>query len=127
MLRTEPLLLLLALVEAGCLAATPQGRAAPAGPQEQASARRISITATKRGFDPVRVAAKNGETVTLVFTRISERTCAKDVIVYLSNRDRVQRDLPLNVPVELALTFTHAGEVGYACSMNMLGGAIEIR
>lgn len=87
-----------------------------AAPHER-SARRIRITAGKHGFEPARIAVTSGETVTLVFTRITERTCAKDVIVHLSELDTVKRELPLSEPVELTLTLTRAGEIGYACRM----------
>jgi plastocyanin domain-containing protein len=125
-MMTRTLVLPAVLLGIGCHAATSQGGAMLAAPHER-SARRIPITAGKHGFEPARIAVTSGETVTLVFTRITERTCAKDVIVHLSERDTAKRELPLNEPVELTVTFTRAGEIGYACSMQMLGGAIEIK
>lgn len=89
--------------------------------------RELHIAATKRGFEPSRLEVRRGETATLVFTRTVERTCAKDVVLYLSEDSKVRRELPLSQPVAITLTFTRVGELGFACGMSMLGGAIHVR
>jgi len=88
--------------------------------------RRIDISVTEDGFVPKQVTTKKGEPVTLVFTRRTDHTCAKDVVVYLEDGRTIARKLPLNQPVEVAVTFEKAGERGFACSMKMHGGAIIV-
>ncbi len=90
------------------------------------AARRIEISVTEEGFSPKRLAVKKGEPVTLVFTRRTDHTCAKDVVIYLDDDKTVSRKLPLNQPVEVAVTFAKSGERGFACSMKMHGGAIMV-
>jgi hypothetical protein len=40
---------------------------------------------------------------------------------------KLERDLPLDKPVEVAVTFPKAGKLGYACSMNMAKGVIFVQ
>ena len=92
--------------------------------KKPATPRRIAISVTEKGFEPNGITVKKGETVVLVFTRKTEHTCAKEVIVYLEGDKQVQQPLPLDTPVEITATFSKAGELGYACKMRMHAGAI---
>ena len=103
------------------------GTAALAGGASKVQARRIDISVTKDGFEPKGITVQKGEEVTLVFTRKVERTCAKSVVVRLDGDTKVEKALPLDTPVEITATFPKAGELGYACSMDMLGGVITVR
>ena len=60
-------------------------------------------------------------------TRKTDQTCAKSVVLTLDDGKTVERDLPLNKPVELAVTFPKAGKLGYACSMDMAKGVIVVQ
>lgn len=88
--------------------------------------RRIDVSVTEDGFVPKRLVVKKGEPVTLVFTRRTERTCAKDVVIYLDDDRTITRKLPLNQSVEVTVTFQKTGERGFACGMKMHGAAIII-
>lgn len=111
--------LLLALFSASLLAGGVSSDA-------KGGARRIEISVTEEGFVPKKLDVKAGEALTLVFTRRTERTCAKDVIVYVDDTTKIARPLPLNVPVEIPVTFREAGERGFACKMGMRGAAIVV-
>lgn len=37
---------------------------------------------------------------------------------------KIVKDLPLNTPVELKLTFRKPDKVGYSCAMDMIRGSI---
>ena len=87
----------------------------------------IQIDVTPRGFEPSRLELARGDQALLVFTRKVERTCAERVIVELDAHARVERDLPLNQPVVIPLLFDGAGELGFTCGMQMLGGTIIVR
>lgn len=93
---------------------------------ERKAPRRIDISVTKDGFNPRRIQVKRGEEVTLVFTRRTDETCAKDVIVYVDDDHKIARKLPLNEQVELAVSFPKSGEWGFACGLSMHGGAVMV-
>jgi plastocyanin domain-containing protein len=97
-----------------------------AAPTAAASGNRIDITVTEKGFQPEKVSVHKGEPVTLVFTRKTDKTCAKDVILQVDEGNRIEKQLPLDRPVEVAVTFPKAGELQYACGMNMITGVISV-
>ncbi len=88
--------------------------------------RRIAIEVTERGFGPDHIAVHRGEPVTLVFTRKTERTCAKQITVDLGEGKKVEKKLPLGVSVDIPATFTKTGKLAYACSMDMISGEISV-
>ena len=110
------------LLGLSCLAAVARADDLKRGP----TPRRIEIAVTEKGFAPNAIKVTRGEEVTLVFTRKTDHTCAKEVIVYLDDGKRIERKLPLNHPVEIRATFPKAGELGYACRMSMHGGVIRV-
>ena len=112
-----------ALIAAGCASHARWGRASLVTSQ---AARTIPIQVTDHGFSTGTITVRAGETVELVFTRTTEHTCAKRVVLSLDAEQRVERDLPVGVPVAVDLHFDRPGELGYSCSMGMFGGAIEV-
>ena len=66
---------------------------------EKAAPRRIDINVTTKGFEPRSIKVKKGEDILLVFTRVTDDTCAKEVIVYLENDRKIRRALPLRKPL----------------------------
>jgi plastocyanin domain-containing protein len=85
--------------------------------------RRIELKVTDQGFVPDEVKVKKGEPLQLVVTRTTDQTCAKKIVVKEAG---VSKDLPLNQPVTIALTPQKAGELKYACGMNMLTGVLLV-
>ena len=83
----------------------------------------IAIAVTEKGFEPAVVRVPMGKPVTLVVTRKTERTCAKEFVMAEQN---LKKDLPLNRPVEISFTPTRAGEIRYACGMDMLSGKVIV-
>jgi plastocyanin domain-containing protein len=94
--------------------------AALAGPAKVST---VEITVTEDGFTPARVTAKNGEPLRLVVTRTTDRTCATSLVV---KELGIQKKLPLGKPVVVELTPKKAGEVRFACPMDMIAGAIVV-
>lgn len=87
-----------------------------------AGALRQTVTVDGTGFHPSEIAAVNGQTVTLVFHRVTDATCGKQVVF----KDLgIKKDLPLNQDVEI--TVKAAGTIAFACGMDMLKGAIVAR
>jgi plastocyanin domain-containing protein len=98
--------------------------AADSAPKDPA---RIPIEVTKRGFNPDSISVPAKKKVTLVFTRTTDVGCMKSVVVTMDDGKKVERELPLDKPVEVAVTFPKAGTLGYACSMDMVKGTIVVQ
>lgn len=82
----------------------------------------VKVTVGDAGFDPARIEVRKEGPVTLVFTRVSDATCAKELVV--PGQD-IRRPLPLNTPVTVEMT-AGPGEVVFSCGMNMLKGAVVV-
>jgi plastocyanin domain-containing protein len=117
-----------ALLVTGCGKKQPTASStAPAAPAAATDLSKIQIAVTERGFEPESVDVPSGKPVTIVFTRKTDKTCAKEVVLTLEDGTKVEKQLPLDTPVELAATFPKAGKLGYACSMDMVKGMIVVR
>jgi plastocyanin domain-containing protein len=87
---------------------------------------RISISVTQSGFEPDSIKVPAHTPVTLIFTRKTDETCTKAVVVTMDDGKKLERALPLDKPVEIAVTFPKAGKLGYACNMDMYRGTIVV-
>ena len=90
------------------------------------SANRFEIKVTANGFEPADVKVPAGTPVTLVFERKTDETCAKEIVLEVDGKS-IEKALPLNQPVEVALTFPKAGELTYSCKMGMVQGSITVQ
>ncbi len=97
-----------------------------AGPVAPAGGARFDIVVTEKGFEPEDVAVPAGKPVTLVFHRETDETCAKQVVLELDGK-KIEKELPLHQPVDLAVTFPKAGKLTYACGMDMVHGTITVQ
>ena len=97
----------------------------PAPAAASPTSTRVAINVTEDGFTPGDVHVPQGKPVTLVFERKTDATCAKEVVLEVGDQ-KIQKELPLNQPVEVAVTFPKAGKLTYACGMDMLKGVILI-
>jgi plastocyanin domain-containing protein len=91
-----------------------------AGTVQADGVRRIDVEAGKEGYVPAKIAGKPGEKLVLVFKRTADSEC----IAQLKAPDGKMVDLPLNKPVEVAVTVPQTGEVGFACGMDMFHGVV---
>ena len=98
----------------------------PAPPARPVSTR-VEIAVTPRGFEPARIVIKRGQPMVLAFTRKTDATCAKSVVIDMGDGAKVTKDLPLDQPVEVAATFAKAGELRYACAMDMVHGVLVVQ
>lgn len=83
----------------------------------------IEMAVTSEGFVPAKIKAKAGQPVRLVVTRKTERTCATEIAV---KEYGIKTALPLNKAVDVTFTPTKAGEVRYACGMDMIAGVLLV-
>lgn len=86
--------------------------------------KRVSVAVTQQGFVPMEIPAKVGQAITLVVTRTTDLTCAKQIEFAGLG---VRKDLPLNQAVELTVTPTKAGDLRFACGMDMVGGKLVVQ
>jgi plastocyanin domain-containing protein len=82
--------------------------------------RTIPVSATADGYTPDKITGKPGEKLKLVFTRTVDSSCLSQ----LKAPDGTLVDLPMNKPVEVAVTVPQTGQVGFACGMDMFHGVI---
>src|SRR5688500_13052832 len=84
----------------------------------------IAIEVTEDGFVPAEITVAKGEPVTLVVTRKTEKTCATEFVMKSQN---IEQKLPMNEPVTISFTPTEAGELRYACGMDMIAGKVIVK
>ena len=94
--------------------------ARPSVPQVQ----EVRVAVTEASFDPQRITLRAGAPARITFTRTSDKTCATAVVFESLN---IRRELPLNVPVTIEFTPDKAGEIAFACGMNMLRGTVVVQ
>ena len=80
---------LAAILVGGCVSHAPWGAASEGSPA--AATRRVDIEVTAHGFQPNLVRARPRETITLVFERTIERSCADHVIISLDQKGQVPK------------------------------------
>lgn len=100
-------------------------RAAPASAQTtdlRVQEARVAVSDTS--FDPQRLMLRAGVPARVTFTRTSDKTCATAVVFASLN---IRRELPLNEPVTIEFTPDKAGEIAFACGMNMFKGVVVVQ
>jgi plastocyanin domain-containing protein len=112
----------LAVVVVLATACSQKGDPKPAPPSDPTH---IPIEVTKDGFTPEKVSVPSGQLITFTFTRKTDETCAKEVILEVDGK-KYDEQLPLDTPVELAVTFPKAATLTYACGMDMEHGTIVV-
>ena len=68
--------------------------------------------------------ARGGTPVALMFTRISEESCAKEVVFPSLN---IRKELPLNQAVQVTFDMPASGAVAFECGMGMLKGSVVVQ
>ncbi len=97
-------------------------QAAPAAkPAEAKGPKRIEMQVTADGFAPASIPLKKGEPVKLVVTRVSDETCATDLLIEGTN---IKVALPMNKAVEVDYTPKASGKVKFGCAMGMMVSGI---
>lgn len=89
-----------------------------------AAGARLDVTVTPDGFIVAKPRTlKAGQPVTLVVTRTTDKTCAKDIVL---KEFGISKALPLNQTVEVTFVPKKAGKVHFACAMDMVGGDLQV-
>ena len=85
--------------------------------------RTVNLSVTDAGFEPSKVKAKKGEKLRLVVTRVTDSTCAKEIVIKDAGIDQ---PLPLGKPVKVEFVASRSGEIRYACGMDMISGVVFV-
>lgn len=113
---------LLAAVSIALLAAASGAcKAKPAAPPEVKDL--VNVTVDEDGFKPDQIPAKRDRALTLVFKRTTDKTCATSVVIA---SERINKELPLNTPTSVTFIPEKAGDIHFACPMNMVTGTIRV-
>jgi plastocyanin domain-containing protein len=83
-----------------------------------------AITADARGFTPTEIHLTKGSPVTLLFTRTTDNTCAKEVVF---PELKIRRPLPLNQVVAIMPPTQVEGTYRFQCGMGMWEGSVVVR
>lgn len=101
--------------------------AVPAVSSAEPTPQRATISITRQGFEPDKIAVKKDHAITLAFTRKTDATCAKQVVIELGDGKKITKDLPLDKTVEVRAVFHKTGELRYACGMDMVHGVLSVQ
>lgn len=100
-------------------------QAQPSADRRETRGRTIELSLGEEGFQPNRVSLKKGEPVTLVITRRTDQTCAKEIVI---DEYGISTKLPLNKAVAVSFTPGKTGELRYGCAMGkMVGGVLVVQ
>ncbi len=83
----------------------------------------VAITADDKGFSPSSVTFKKGAPASLVFTRTSDDTCAKDVVIPELN---VKKELPKGQAVAIDIPTDKEQTLTFQCGMGMYKSSIVV-
>jgi plastocyanin domain-containing protein len=104
----------------GCITAFAAG-CAQESKQGAGGSPRFALAVTDSGFTPATITIPAGQPVTIVVTRKTDQTCAKEIVFPAQG---IRKALPLNEEVEIALPASPKGETQYVCGMDMLKGTV---
>jgi plastocyanin domain-containing protein len=116
-MKSAWLLLALPLVFAGAACKKSDGAAPSSGGV-------VKVTADEHGFTPAEVTLAKDSRSTLRFTRTSDDTCATKVVF---PELALEKDLPLNTPVDVPVDTKVARTLAFQCGMGMFKSKVVIR
>lgn len=93
-----------------------EARATPGAP--------ITVRVDGSGYHPARIRAAANSDVTLSFLRTTDECCGQQLKIPALN---IERDLPLNQAVAVAVHVPANGELSFTCGMGMYRGAVVVQ
>lgn len=84
----------------------------------------VTIRVDGSGYHPARVRAAANSEITLSFLRTTDECCGQQLKIPSLN---IQRDLPLNQAVAVAVRVPANGQLGFTCGMDMYRGAVVVQ
>ena len=93
-----------------------EARATPGAP--------ITVRVDGSGYHPARIRAAANSDVTLSFVRTTDECCGQQLKIPALN---IERELPLNQAVAVAVHVPANGELSFTCGMGMYRGAVVVQ
>ncbi len=84
----------------------------------------VKIVVNEQGYEPAKITLRAGVPARLTFLRTTDKTCGTEVVFPSLN---IKRALPLNEPTVIEFTAAKAGDIAFACGMNMLHGTVVVQ
>lgn len=84
----------------------------------------VSVTVGDNGFVPSAVTTSKGQPLTLEFKRVSDKTCATQVVFPELN---ITKDLPLNRAVAISIPTDQPRKLVFQCGMGMFKSSVVIQ
>ena len=84
----------------------------------------VAIRVDDKGFTPSAVTAPKGKPLTLVFTRTTDETCAKEVVFPELN---IEKPLPKDTPVRIELPSAEAHTYTFQCGIGMYKSKVVVQ
>ncbi len=84
----------------------------------------FKIVVSKDGFTPQEISFKKGQPLQLAFYRVDEENCGSEVVFKDLN---IKKSLPVGKVVVVDIPTDKAGEISFACGMDMYKGKIIIQ
>ena len=110
-------------IQMGGCKGNPAGEATASASQAPASGK-VSVTVGQDGFVPSSITANKGQPLTLEFKRITDKTCATQVVF---PELAITKDLPLNTVVAITIPTDQSRKVGFQCGMGMYKSSVVIQ
>jgi len=114
----------LGLRGSGATVPEPQTGAAPSTALANPNLQQAKIVVGDTAFEPATLTLRAGVPARVTFVRTSAKTCATEVVFPTLN---IKKALPLNEPVTIDFTPQNAGEMAFACGVNMLKGRVVVQ
>lgn len=83
----------------------------------------LRIIADERGYTPSSITIKRGTSATIQFMLTTDQTCAQDLVI---PDLKIEKKLPLNVPVNIEIPASEPRTYGFECGMKMFKGSIIV-
>lgn len=100
----------------------------PSGNSEPAKAANVPAGATKitvsaDGYEPASISVSKGEPVKLAFYRADSNNCGGEIVFA---EQKIRKKLPVGKTVLVEFTPAEAGDIAFACGMDMLRGKLVV-
>lgn len=95
-----------------------------AAPAASADIQTANVRVGDAAFEPAMITLRKGVPARLIFTRVSDKTCATEVVFPDYG---IKQALPLSQAVAIEFTPQKAGDVSFACGMGMLKGMLMVQ
>jgi len=83
----------------------------------------IKVTVSASGYEPSSIPLKKGQPVKLAFYRADANNCGGEVAF---SKQNIKKKLPVGETVLIEFTPTEAGEIAFACGMDMMRGKLVV-